>query len=463
MSDGTRNEPITVVGAGLAGTLLAILLARRGHRVRLYERQEDMRRVQIDAGRSINLALAARGIRALELAGVMERVHTELVPLPGRMLHDLNGALTFVPYGQRPDEVIYSVSRPGLNCILLDAAEEAGVELVFRHPAVGADFKRQRVLFKNESGQTHEVGMHRVFATDGAGSVLRRAMVEQLGIACTEDLLKHGYKELTLPPYPDGRPRIDKHALHIWPRGGFMLIALPNIDGSFTVTLFLSLNGPESFETLTTPASIETFFAKHFPDVRELMPELASEFLSHPTGIMGTVRSEQWSLDDKLLLVGDAAHAITPFHGQGMNCCFEDCRELDTLLANSSDWAASFRQFETSRRPNTNAIADMAIENYLEMRDTVRDPKFHLHKALSLELERRHPQRFVPRYSMVMFRDDIPYTVAFERGRIQHEILVSLTERAETLDAVDYELAKRLIENRLAPLPAGRPTPNPLP
>jgi kynurenine 3-monooxygenase len=454
MSDGRRNEPITVVGAGLAGTLLAILLARRGHRVRLYERQDDMRRVQIDAGRSINLALAARGIRALELAGVMERVHTELVPLPGRLLHDLNGALTFVPYGQRPDEVIYSVSRPGLNCILLDAAEEAGVELVFRLPAVGADFKRQRVLFKNDAGQTQEVAMHRVFATDGAGSVLRRSMVEQLGIACTEDLLKHGYKELTLPPYPDGRPRIDKHALHIWPRGGFMLIALPNIDGSFTVTLFLALNGPESFETLTTPASIETFFAKHFPDVRELMPELATEFLSHPTGIMGTVRSEQWSLDDKLLLVGDAAHAITPFHGQGMNCCFEDCRELDTLLANSSDWAASFRQFETSRRPNTNAIADMAIENYLEMRDTVRDPKFHLHKALSLELERRHPQRFVPRYSMVMFRDDIPYAVAFERGRIQHEILVSLTERAETLDAVDYELAKRLIEARLAPLPA---------
>ncbi|MBM0108459.1 FAD-dependent monooxygenase [Steroidobacter sp. S1-65] len=456
MSSDTHDQPITIVGAGLSGTLLAILMARRGHRVRLYERQDDMRRVQIDAGRSINLALAARGIRALELAGVMERVQTELVPLPGRMLHDLNGALTFVPYGQRPDEVIYSVSRPGLNCILLDAAEQAGVELLFRHPAVGADFSRERVTFKDEnrSGETHEVAMRRVFATDGAGSVLRRSMVEQLGVVCTEDLLKHGYKELTLPPFPDGRPRIDKHALHIWPRGGFMLIALPNIDGSFTVTLFLALNGPESFETLTTPGSIDVFFAKHFPDVQKLMPDLATEFLSHPTGIMGTVRSERWSLDEQLLLVGDAAHAITPFHGQGMNCCFEDCRELDALLADSADWSLSFRQFETSRRPNTNAIADMAIENYLEMRDTVRDPKFHLHKALSLELERRHPDRFVPRYSMVMFRDDIPYALAYERGRIQHEILVALTASADTLAAVDYELAARLIEARLTPLPA---------
>ncbi|MBL8270013.1 FAD-dependent oxidoreductase [Steroidobacter sp.] len=453
MNDGLRNEPIAVVGAGLAGTLLAILLARRGHRVRLYERQDDMRRVQVDAGRSINLALAARGIRALELADVMERVRPELVPMPGRMLHDPNGGLTFVPYGQRPEEVIYSVSRPGLNCILLDAAERAGVELLFRHPAVGADLARQKVIFKNDTNPSHEIPLARVFATDGAGSVLRRALVEQRNVACSEDLLKHGYKELTLRPLPDGRPRIDKHALHIWPRGGFMLIALPNIDGSFTVTLFLPLTGPDSFETLTDAAGIEAFFAQHFPDIRQLMPELAEEFFQHPTGIMGTVRCQQWSLENRLLLIGDAAHAITPFHGQGMNCCFEDCRELDALLANNDDWASGFRQFETSRRPNTNAIADMAIENYLEMRDTVRDPKFHLHKALSLELERRHPQRFVPRYSMVMFRDNIPYAVAYERGRIQNQILTTLTQNADSLAAVDYAAAARLIEAQLPPLP----------
>lgn len=456
MSGGIRNEPITVIGAGLAGTLLSIMLARRGHRVRLYERQDDMRRSQFDAGRSINLALAARGIRTLELAGMMDRVQSELVPLPGRMLHDLHGALTFVPYGQRPEEVIYSVSRPGLNCILLDAAEREGVELVFRHQAVAADFTRHRVMFKDDSrdGRTQEIPMHRVFATDGAGSVLRRTMVEQLGVACSEDLLKHGYKELTLRPFPNGEPRIDKHALHIWPRGGFMLIALPNIDGSFTVTLFLALNGPESFETLTTPASIDAFFIKHFPDVQQLMPDLAAEFLQHPTGIMGTVRCQQWSVDDRLLLVGDAAHAITPFHGQGMNCCFEDCRELDTLLADSQDWAQSFEEFANARQPNTDAIADMAVENYLEMRDTVRDPKFHLHKSLSLELERRHPQRFVPRYSMVMFRDDIPYALAYERGRIQNQILSALTQSADTLAAVDFTAAAGMIEARLPPLPA---------
>jgi len=453
MSDGRRSKSITVVGAGLAGALLSIILARRGHRVRLYERQDDMRRVTVDAGRSINLALAARGIRALELAGVMEQVTPALVPMPGRMLHDPKGALTFVPYGQRPEEVIYSVSRPGLNCILLDAAERAGVELLFRHPAIGADFTRRQINFQNPAGQPHDIAMERVFATDGAGSILRRTLVDQLGIACTEDLLEHGYKELTLPPFPDGQPRIDKHALHIWPRGGFMLIALPNIDGSFTVTLFLPLKGPDSFETLTTPASIEAFFAAHFPDVTQLMPDLAAEFLQHPTGIMGTVRSQQWSFEDRLLLMGDAAHAITPFHGQGMNCCFEDCRELDALLTDSDDWARTFREFETSRRPNTNAIADMAIENYLEMRDTVRDPKFHLHKALSLELERRHPTRFVPRYSMVMFRDDIPYAVAHERGRIQNEILSALTQQADTLAAVDYDAATRLIEAKLTPLP----------
>jgi kynurenine 3-monooxygenase len=236
-----------------------------------------------------------------------------------------------------------------------------------------------------------------------------------------------------------------------------MLIALPNIDGSFTVTLFLALDGPESFETLTTAANIEAFFAKHFPDVRQLMPDLAAEFLQHPTGIMGTVRCQQWSVDDRLLLLGDAAHAITPFHGQGMNCCFEDCRELDALLMDSKDWARSFREFETKRRPNADAIADMAIENYLEMRDTVRHPKFHLHKALSLELERRHPLRFVPRYSMVMFRDDIPYALAYERGRTQNEILSALTQSTDTLAAVDFAAAAHMIEQRLPPLPPPAP------
>lgn len=448
------EQDVTLIGAGLAGTLLAILLARRGHRVRIYERLPDMRRERIPAGRSINLALAARGIRSLELAGVMKQVLPLLVPMPGRMLHGIDGSLTFVPYGQRAQEVIHSVSRPGLNRVLLDAAERAGVQIHFRHPVVAADFRHRCIVLRNESadGRLEEQPMTRVIGADGAGSVLRRALASELNVPCSEELLRHGYKELLLPADNAGRHRLEKNALHIWPRGGFMLIALPNLDGSFTVTLFLPLQGEESFATLTEPARILAFFERHFPDVCTLMPRLVEEFLAHPTGAMGTVRCARWAFGDRLLLIGDAAHAITPFHGQGMNCAFEDCRELLEQLDRHESWADAFRSFEHDRRAHTDAIADISIENYLEMRDTVRDPKFHLHKALSLELERRFPQRFVPRYSMVTFHDEIPYAMALQRGRIQNKILTQLTRRAEAIAQVDFQLAARLIEERLPPI-----------
>lgn len=449
------TAPVTVVGAGLAGAMIAIVLARRGHRVQLCDRQPDMRSEDIPAGRSINMALAARGIRTLEFAGVMDQVLPLLLPMAGRLLHAVDGALTFVPYGQRKHEVIYSVSRPGLNKVLLDAAEAAGVQLRFRQSALGADFQRQCVNMRDETtGRGYELPLDHVIAADGAGSALRRALVAETGMHCSEELLDHGYKELTIPADAHGKHRIRENALHIWPRGGFMLIALPNTDGSFTATLFLANQGPESFATLRDRASVEAFFGKYFPDAAALMPDLTTEFLENPVGIMGTIRCERWSLGDQLLLMGDAAHAITPFHGQGMNCIFEDCRELDKLLQQQPDWRAAWSAFEQRRRPNTDAIADMAIENYLEMRDTVRDPKFQLQKALSLELERRFPRRFVPRYSMVMFHDEIPYAVAYERGRIQSEILAELTRDTATLDQVDYQVAARLIESRLPPVPA---------
>lgn len=452
-----NGESIPIVGAGLAGTLMAILLARRGHAVDLYERLADMRHVEIPAGRSINLALAARGIRALKLAGVMEDVQRLLIPMPGRMLHALDGSLTFVPYGQGAHEVIHSISRPGLNGILLNAAEAAGVALHFNQSAMSADFLQGHVEMRGESSRIAtrdghwRLRMDRLIAADGAGSPLRRSMVQSTASRCSENLLKHGYKEITLPALK-GKHRIERNALHIWPRGGFMLIALPNLDGSFTVTLFLPLEGPESFDSLRSPAHVEGFFAKYFPDALALMPRLGADFFGHPTGLMGTVRCAQWSVGDQLLLIGDAAHAITPFHGQGMNCALEDCTELDSLLHSGSDWAEAFATFERSRRPNTDAIADMAIENYIEMRDTVRDRKFQLQKSLSLELERRFPERFVPRYSMVMFHDEIPYSVAFERGRIQQEILSLLTRDVDALQGVDYGIAARLIEERLAPI-----------
>jgi kynurenine 3-monooxygenase len=442
---------VTIIGAGLAGSLIALLLARRGDRVQVFERLPDMRRTQIAAGRSINLALAARGIRALELAGLVPNVMPLLIPMRGRVLHEPDGALTFVPYGQREHEVIYSISRPGLNRLLLDAAEEAGATIQFRKTLEDVHFASRTLRFVDaSSGSRQEAAMSKVIAADGAGSVLRHAAIEQLGIQCSEELLPHAYKELTLPAPDDARHRIEKNALHIWPRGGFMLIALPNLDGSFTVTLFLPEKGPVSFESLADTAAVDAFFAEHFADARELMPHLTAEFAQHPAGIMGTVRCARWNVAEDVLLIGDAAHAITPFHGQGMNAAFEDCRELHEKLARAPTWNDAFQAFELARRPNADAIANMALENYVEMRDTVRDPKFLLHKALSLELERRFPEHFVPRYSMVMFHEEIPYRLAFDRGRIQDEILEQLTRNAENIAQVDFARAQRLIEERLS-------------
>ena len=447
------ERSVTICGAGLAGSLLAILLSQRGFAVQLYERLADLRRETIPAGRSINLALAARGIRALELAGVMPEVESLMIEMPGRMLHDLSGAQTFLPYGQDASEVIYSVSRPGLNRVLLDAAERAGAQIHFNHAVRAVDFDLEHVLV-HDATQARDVriALRRVIGADGAGSVLRHELVRAQRVAHTEELLAHGYKELTIPAASDGRHRIDTHALHIWPRGGFMLIALPNLDGSFTATLFLPNEGAESFASLRDAASVREFFHRHFPDALALMPNVADEFATRPTGIMGTVRCDRWSSAAGLLLIGDAAHAITPFHGQGMNCAFEDCSQLAALLASDDAWSSVFSRFEQLRKPNTDAIAAMAIENYLEMRDTVRDPKFQLQKMLSLHLERAFPGRFIPRYSMVMFHARIPYAVAYERGRIQSAILNTLTQQATTLDDVDMAQAATLIDSRLEPI-----------
>jgi kynurenine 3-monooxygenase len=453
MTSSTTERDITICGAGLAGSLLAILLAERGYQVRMFERLGDLRREDIPAGRSINLALAARGIRALELAGVLDEVKPQLIAMPGRMIHDSSGAETFLAYGQDATEVIYSVSRPGLNRILLDAAERAGAQIHFRHTVSGVDFSERKVRIRSDLDNADlDIDLHQVIGTDGAGSVLRQSLTRHLGVEQREDLLEHGYKELTIPPSSEGHHRIERHALHIWPRGGFMLIALPNTDGSFTATLFAPHHGVDSLASLTSPERVRAFFEQHFPDALALMPNIDTEFASRPTGIMGTVRCTHWSSGRDLLLLGDAAHAITPFHGQGMNCAFEDCAQFAALLAIEHDLAKVFAAFEHLRRPNTDAIAQMAIENYLEMRDTVREPKFQLQKALSLELERRFPARFIPRYSMVMFHARIPYAVALERGRIQTTILTELTQSAESMEKIDWDRAHELIHERLEPI-----------
>jgi len=441
---------VNIVGAGLAGALLALLLARRGLRVTLYERRADPRQTQPERGRSINLALAARGIRALERAGIMQQVRPLLIAMRGRMIHEPNGLTTLQPYGQREHEVIWSVGRADLNRVLLEQAlRHTGVSVRFNQLCLGADLPAGRLRLRDrERGGEYEVPLAPTIATDGAGSAVRAALAAAGLARVREDWLDHDYKELTAPAA--AAAGLERHALHIWPRGGFMLIALPNTDGSFTATLFLARTGAQSFASLGTPQAVTEFFTAEFADALPLLPQLTAQFASHPQGQLGTVHCAPWQIAGTVLLLGDAAHAIVPFHGQGMNAAFEDCTVLDELLEQHADWQTLFAQFEAARRPNTAAIAQMALENYGEMRDAVLDAGFVRRKALAMALERRFPERFIPRYSMVMFHPEIAYAEALRRGALQARLL-------EELDAAgngepDATLAARLVTERLPPL-----------
>lgn len=448
----TRPD-ITLIGAGLVGSLCALMLARRGYRVEVFEQLPDIRKESIAAGRSINLALANRGIYPLQQAGVMDEVEKLLIPMRGRMLHDKGANLQFQPYGQRPEEVIYSVSRAGLVSLLRDAAEATGkVQFHFRHPLASIDFDRQIVTVENlltGISTTHDYDI--LLGCDGANSRVRRALEQEVDGDFSAELLSHSYKELNIPAGDKQSFRIEKEALHIWPRGGYMLIALPNLDGSFTVTLFLPNSGEPGFSELDSEQAVTDFFETQFPDASALIPDLAKTFFTNPTGVLGTVRCQPW-YHKKALILGDAAHAIVPFHGQGMNCGFEDCAELDTCLDEfDEDWDKVMVAFTARRKENADAIADMALENYVEMRDSVNDPKWQLKKQLAFELERRHPDRFIPRYSMVMFHR-MPYAVAQRRGKIQSEILEALTADIDSVADHDSSNAEKLIEERLPPL-----------
>ena len=440
-----RAQAVNIVGAGLAGSLLALLLARRGFAVVLYDRRVDPRTVASSAGRSINLALAARGIRALERAHAMPFIEPLLIAMRGRMLHDLSGACELQPYGRTAHEVIYSVDRAALNHALLDeVARHPQVEIRFAQACLGAELQHDHLLFRDTaSGDTYERALTPTIATDGAGSAVRSSLVAAQAIRVREEPLGHDYKELTIPARA-GRHVLDPAALHIWPRGGFMLIALPNVGGSFTATLFLPRAGATSFAALNTNEHIAEFCARQFPDVVALMPDLIGEFMHHPLGYLGTVHSAPWHVGGRVLLMGDAAHAIFPFHGQGMNAAFEDCLGFDELLEECTDWAPLFARFEERRRPNAEAIAQMSLENYEEMRATVLDPAFKRHQQLSFALEERFPDRFIRRYSMVMFHPEISYAEALRRGQVQNEIIAEIDQHPER--------AQALIEARLPPI-----------
>jgi kynurenine 3-monooxygenase len=400
---------VNIVGAGLAGSLLAILLAQRGFEVTVYERRADPRTGTGNGGRSINLALAARGIRGLKLAGLLEPVMQFAIPMVGRMVHEHDGKADLQRYGVRPEEVIYSVGRAQLNRLLIEAASACpNVEIRFRQVCVGLAHGKTTLEFRDEvTGRFYEAPRQPSIATDGAGSAVRDALVEREVALVREAPLDHDYKELTIPAV-DGRPALEVNALHIWPRGGFMLIALPNPDATFTATLFLAKQGENSFETLKTAAAVEAFFQREFPSARPLIPALTREFFEHPQGSLGTVYTRGWHLGGEVLLLGDAAHAIVPFHGQGMNCAFEDCAELVRLMDENHGWAGFFEAFEHERRPNTDAIARMALENYVEMRSKVLEPEFQRRKKEEEELAMRNPGS-ISRYAKVMFHPEIPY------------------------------------------------------
>ena len=450
-----RGRTVGVIGAGLTGPLLALLLARRGFAVTLLERRADPRAAPAEGGRSINLALSPRGIGPLERVGLMQQIAPLLLPMRGRMVHELSGQPVLQSYGKRPEEVIYAVGRAALNRMLVSAAERAGATLRFEQRCTGLDPSSHRARCMDErSGRQFELDCEAVIATDGAGSPVRASLVQAGVCEARIEPLGHDYKEMTLPAERTGAHALDPGALHIWPRGGFMLIALPNPDGTFTLTLFLGRSGEPSFASLANDAALRRFLAEQFPDLAIHHEALLADFRRNPQGQLATVHARGWHLGGRALLLGDAAHAIVPFHGQGMNAGFEDCAVLDALLERGSDWAALFAQFERLRRPNTEAIAQMALENFLEMRDRVRDPAFQRLNRLAFELERRFPNRFIPRYSMVMFHPEISYLEALRRGATQAEILAQL-DRPAAGGGIDCSLAEALVRERLPEL-AGR-------
>jgi kynurenine 3-monooxygenase len=441
------TDDLAIIGAGPAGTLLALLAARRGMRVAVYERRGDPRSTPPEAGRSINLALAARGLAALDMAGLRPALQPLMVPMPGRQLHLDDGSEAFNPYGQKAGETNYSISRVDLTRVLVEAAGRVPrITLHFRQRCTGIAVGGDPVMLDEAMGCEYPLRHPRIIAADGAGSAVRKALAATGQVEASNELLDHDYKELSIPPVQGQSALAVREALHIWPRRGHMLIALPNADHSFTATLFLPREGPVSFAALSEPGAAREFFAREFPDALALMPDFDEEFAAHRQGILGTVRCSPWNVGERLLLVGDAAHAIVPFHGQGMNCALEDCVLLDALLADGA--GEPFARFSAARRADTDAIAAMSLENYAEMREDVLDARFQLQKALALQLERRHPGRFIPRYAMVMFHAEIPYAMALARGRVQQQILDEATHSG----SADLALADRHVRERLAPI-----------
>jgi kynurenine 3-monooxygenase len=445
----TPHRSLSIIGAGLAGSLLAILLSRQGWRITLYERRGDPRISDYESGRSINLALAERGRNALRQAGVEDAVMAKAVMMRGRMVHPRQGEPQLQRYGRDDSEVIWSIHRKDLNTTLLQLAEDAGAQVHFHRRLHTVDFDAGYARFIDDrDDHPHDIRFDTLIGADGAGSALRAAMNRKHPLDERIEFLDHSYKELEIPPTDEGGFRIEANALHIWPRGNYMCIALPNDEGTFTVTLFLPNEGNPSFATTNSGAEAEALFARDFPDALALIPNLRRDWEEHPPGLLGTLHLRQWHLQGRAVLLGDAAHAMVPFHGQGMNCAFEDCVALARHLLEQDSLAQAFAAFEAERKPNAEAIQQMALENYLEMRDRVADPAFLLQRELEQQLQARWPTRFVPHYTMVTFLHT-PYAVALERTELQRRILEQATAGHDSLEHIDWAALERVVHAQL--------------
>lgn len=419
-----KNE-IVIIGAGLVGSLLSVYLCKRGYKVKIYERRSDMRKADLVAGRSINLALSDRGIKALEEVGLMNEIRKICIPMHGRFMHNADGSTAYQPYGKE-GQYINSVSRAQLNCKLMDLAEEHGAQIIFNQKCESIDWNKNEILLQDTSNLSlSTVPFNLLFGSDGAYAATRLThQLQHNRFQYNQYYIDFGYKELNIPPGKDGSFLLEKNALHIWPRGNYMMIALPNMNGSFTCTLFFPFEGNPSFETLDTKEKVTAFFKQTFTDALPMMPTLEEDFFDNPTSSLVTVKCFPWIRDDKFALIGDAAHAMVPFFGQGMNCGFEDCSVLNSLIdIHDGNWKNILHEYQTLRKPDGDAICDLALNNFVEMRDKVANPKFLLQKKIEAKFSNKYPDKWIPLYSQVTFSPQIRYSEALVTGKKQEHIM----------------------------------------
>ncbi len=436
----------TIVGAGLVGSLWAVYLSKAGYKVTIVERRPDIRKAEISAGKSINLALSTRGWKALDTVGVGDEIREIAIPMPGRMMHDLKGNLTFQPYGKE-GQAIYSVSRGGVNAKMMDIAEKHGnAQIFYNERCYKADLENGIIYTETASGEKKQYQSDVVFAADGAFSAVRYNSFQILDrFNFSQNYIEDGYREILLPANADGSYKLEKNALHIWPRGRFMLIALPNEDGSFTCTLFMPFKGENSFETLTTKEAVNTFFKTTFPDFYEMMPNIADAWEDHPLSSLAIIRCYPWT-HGKTALMGDAAHATVPFYGQGMNAGFEDCTVMWELMQkHNENWEKVFEEYQLMRKPDGDGVQDLSLHNYYVMRDYVADPKFLLQKKIEAHFSEKHPDKWMPLYSQVTF-SHIRYSEAWKKGQIQDAIMKKVMA---AFDNIEEKWNSQEVENAI--------------